>query len=124
MAPRCYANPDPIFQPAMRLIEAITNADPASVTTTFAHQYSTGIIVRLDIPVACGMQQANGLSGTITVTSDTTFLIDINTTKFDPFAIPEDAPANVNICAQVVPIGEVNETLKYAVRNVLPFGPI
>jgi len=124
MAPRCYANPDPIYQPAMRLIAAITNSNPAAVTTTFAHQYSTGIIVRLDIPVADGMQQANGLIGPITVTSPTTFTMAIDTTQFDPFSIPMSAPPNINICAQVVPVGEVNETLDYAVRNVLPFGPL
>jgi hypothetical protein len=124
MAPRCYANPNPIYQPAMRLIAAITNANPAEVTTTFAHQYDTGLIVRLDIPPACGMPQANGQQGTITVTSSTTFTIDIDTTFFEPFSIPVDPPTRINICAQVVPIGEINETVRYATRNVLPFGPL
>ncbi len=124
MAPRCYANPNPIYYPAMRLIEAITNAEIALVTTTFAHQYKDGLIVRLDIPSACGMQQANTLTGAIAVLSDTTFLIDIDTTNFDAFAIPVDPPAAVNICAQVVPVGEVNETLRNATVNTLPFGPL
>jgi hypothetical protein len=124
MGSACYANPNPIFQPAMRLIASITNSFPVVVTTTFAHQYSTGIIVRLDIPVADGMQQANGMTGPITVTSSTTFTMPLDTTYFDPFSIPMSAPPNVNTCAQVVPIGEVNGTLDFAVRNVLPFGPL
>jgi hypothetical protein len=125
--PRCYANPNPTFQPAMRLISAITNSFPAVVTTSFAHQYKTGTIVRLDIPVACGMQQANQAFGPIEVLSTTTFSMPINTTQYDVFAIPvlPDPPdincePHINICAQVEPIGEVNDTLKAATQNVLP----
>lgn len=117
--PRCYANPNPIFQPAMRLITAITNAQAATVTTSFAHQYITGLQVRLDIPVACGMQQANGLVGSIIVVSPSMFKIDIDTTLMDPFSIPSPANPHDNICALVVPVGEVNELLKGALVNVL-----
>jgi|ERR1044072_58939 hypothetical protein len=116
----CYANPDPIFQPAMRLIASITKSNPAIVTTTFAHQYETGLIVRLDLPPAVGMQQANGSSGTITVIDDTSFSIDIDTTYFDTFEIPGSPGPFDNTCAQVVPIGEVNESLEQATRNILP----
>lgn len=115
----CYANPTPIFQPAMRLITAITNATQAEVTTSFDHQYKTGLIVRLDIPVACGMQQANTLTGTILVVSPSIFIIDIDTTTFDPFSIPVGVSPHVDTCAQVVPVGEVNELLKGAVQNIL-----
>jgi hypothetical protein len=116
----CYAVPSPTFQPAMRLIAAITNANPAAVTTTFDHDYHSGLIVRLDIPVADGMQQANGLTGTITVTGSDTFTIDIDTTFFDVFAIPGSPSPHQNTCAQVVPIGEVNESLAQSTQNVLP----
>jgi len=116
----CYANPNPIFQPAMRLIASITNSSPATVTTTFAHQYETGLIVRLDLPPAVGMQQADGATGTITVIDDTSFFIDIDTTYFDIFSIPVSPGPFDNTCAQVVPIGEVNESLDQATRNVLP----
>lgn len=116
----CYANPDPIFQPAMRLIASITNANPATVTTTFAHQYESGLIVRLDLPPAVGMQQANGSVGTIEVIDDTSFFIDIDTTLFDLFTIPPSPGPFDNTCAQVVPIGEVNEQLDQATRNILP----
>lgn len=118
----CYANPNPIFQPATRLITAITNAFPAVVTTSFAHQYVNGTVVRLDIPPADGMQQANQLTGTILVLSPTTFSIDIDTRLFAPFAIPAAPATNVQICAFVVPIGSANDTLKPAELNILnPF---
>lgn len=75
----------PVFQKAMRIITAITNAFPASVTTSFNHNYITGMIVRLNIPMGYGMQQANQLYGPIIVTGNTTFTIDIDTISMDPF---------------------------------------
>lgn len=75
----------PIFQRAMRVISNITNAYPAAVTTTTNHQYVTGMYIRLNIPDGFGMQQANQLYSKITVTGDTTFTIDIDTTLMDPF---------------------------------------
>jgi len=117
--PRCYANPNPIYQPAMRLILSITNSRQALVTTTFDHQYGTGIIVRFDIPPACGMQEINGMTGAIIVVSPSMFTVDIDTTNFTPFAIPVGANPHVDICAQVVPIGEINELLTQATRNIL-----
>ena len=117
----CYANPYPVFQPAMRLITDITKDNPAQVTTSFPHQYITGTIVRLDIPPADGMPQADGMTGAIIVTGPTTFTIDLDTTYFEPFAIPNNPSPHTAVCAQVVPIGEVNETLQAATQNVLPY---
>lgn len=116
--PNYYANPNPIFQPAMRLITAITNANPAVVTTSFANQFITGTIVRLDIPPACGMQQANQLMGAISVISPTTFSITIDTTQFDVFSIPIFNPS-INTAAQVVPFAELNSMLTAATQNIL-----
>lgn len=116
----CYANPDPTFQPSMRLISAITNGNPAVVTTTFGHDFVSGTLVRLYIPVIDGMFQASNLVGTITVTGPTTFTIDIDTTSFDVFAIPVAPSPHDNTCALVVPIGEVNDILSAATQNVLP----
>jgi hypothetical protein len=114
----CYANPDPQFQPAMRLISAITNANPASVTTTFAHDYITGTIVRFYIPKAEGMTQLDKMKGTITVTGNTTFTVDIDTTSFDVFAIPGAPAWYQNTCATVVPVGQVSTQLTASVRDV------
>jgi hypothetical protein len=118
--PNYYANPNPIFQPAMRLIAAITQSNPAIVTTTFNHQYLSGTVVRLDIPAACGMIQANQLTGAICVITPNTFAINIDTTLFQAFVLPS-FNKNMNSAAQCVPIGEINETLLAATQNVLPF---
>jgi len=110
----------PTFQPAMRIISAVTKANPASVTTTFNHQYLTGAIVRLNIPTGFGMVQANQLYAPIIVTGNTTFTIDINTTQFDVFAAATSYPHNRQ-SASVTPVGEISSMLSSAVQNVLPY---
>ena len=115
----CYAVEDPTFQPAMRVISAITNASPAEVTTTFDHDYVTGTIVRLIVPKALGMRQADKLVGEITVTATDTFTIDIDTTLFNAFSIPGSPAPYVNVCGLVIPIGEDTDTLAASTRNTL-----
>jgi hypothetical protein len=115
----CYALTSPVYGPAMRIISAITNAANASVTTTFDHGYVDGTIIRFDIPPALGMQQLNQQTSPIVVTGPTTFIISINTTNFEPFAIPSGLSPHINICGLSVPIGEVNSTLEASVINQL-----
>jgi hypothetical protein len=119
----CWAYPNPVFQKSMRIILSITNAFPALVTTTFAHNFITGQIIRLIIPTLCGMQQANQLLATIVVTGTTTFLTDIDSTYFDPFVVPSSVPPGTTgfTCPQVVPVGEVSALLTAATQNVLPY---
>ena len=109
---------DPTFEPALRNISTITNDNPASVTTTFDHDYVSGTIVRFFIPPQFGMQQIDSLSGEITVTGTDTFTVDINTLKFDTFSVPTDFPYDKQV-AQVIPIGENSSQLTAATRNVL-----
>ena len=116
---QCYAYQNPVFGPAMRIISAISNAYPASVTTTFAHGYVDGTIIRFDIPPACGMQQINQMTAPLLVTSRTTFTVDIDTRQFAPFVVPVGLGPFIDVCGQSVPIGEENDTLKAAVVNQL-----
>lgn len=109
---------DPTYQPAMRIINAITNANPAAITTSFAHDYITGTIVRFVVPDGYGMKQLNKLYGVITVTGATTFTVSIDTTHFDTFVIPGSYPESYQH-AQVTPIGEINSLLTGATENVL-----
>lgn len=116
-----YTNP--VFQPARRTITAITNAFPVSISTSFAHDYVTGTIVRIDIPAtptgatSCGMPQINQMFGPINVTSSTTFTLPIDTRSFDPFVGLSSLFTNY---PQAVPIGEVSSILSAAVQNILP----
>lgn len=115
--PRCYVNEDPRFQPAVRLIAAVTNEVRATVTTTFDHDYISGTKVRFYTDQAVGMTQINHMKGTITVTGDTTFTVDIDTTDFDVFSIPGAPAWYENTCALVVPIGQIASQLTASVRD-------
>jgi hypothetical protein len=129
MAPATYATfyayPNPIYQPAMRLVSAITNAFPAQVTTTFAHLYQSGTIVRMYVPfpTVFGMPQINQQVGEITVTGATTFTINIDTTNYFPFTYNATPPVFINQAPMVVPIGEDNAILNAAVVNTLNSNP-
>lgn len=108
-----------MFLPAMRVITNITNDFPAVVTTSFDHNYISGLIIGLFIPDGFGMLQANGLFGPITVLSPTTFSIKIDTRNFDTFVIPGSFPYDQQ-SAQCTPVGEINSQLSGAVKNILP----
>jgi len=111
------AQTKPIFKPAMRIIVAISNTYPASVTTSFDHGYLSGLIIRVVVPVKYGMSQINEKFGSIIVTGTTTFDVDIDTRYFSQFVVP-GSPEQY---AQSIPIGEINSTLSSASKNVLPF---
>lgn len=113
----CYADPNPVFSNPMRLIETMTQSFPVVITTTFDHGYSTGLIVRLFIPPKIGMQQANRFYGPIVVTGAATFTMDLDTTNFDAYNVPD--VWYIRACGQVIPIGEVNETVYLANVNIL-----
>lgn len=113
------AQTNPIFQPAMRVIESVTNAYPALITTTFSHQYATGMVVRLNIPPGFGMQEANQLYSEIIVTGDTTFTMNIDTSDMDPYVNSSKFPFSYQ-SGQVTSIAENNRTILNAVRNTLP----
>ena len=115
--PEWYANPDPRFQPAMRIVTGITNADPVVVTTNPDHDYVDGIIVRLYVPNNYGMRQINNYVGPITVLSANTFSMDLNTTEYDSFLVPA-SPPYYRFTALVVPIGNLLDVYNVGVRNV------
>jgi len=119
--PQYYSVAFPTFQPAMRNITAITNALAAQVTTNIAHQYIDGMIVRIYVPDGFGMTQINQQTGVIAIVDTTNFIIDIDTTNYDPFVIPSEQPGHFFTPAQVVPVGELNDMLTAATRNVLPY---
>jgi len=122
MPQACIAERFPAYQPAMRIITAISQTNPAVITTSFDHQYIDGLIVRLYIPLANGMQQISGnycnnsLKPTtyeVTVTGLGTFSIPVDATSFEAFVNNE--------CSSVVPVAEINSQLTNATRNVLPY---
>jgi hypothetical protein len=103
------------FLPNRQYIENISNSNPAVVTTTQPHGYDSTLVVRLFFPPGYnfGMTQLINDLFQITVLSNVTFSIPVNTTSFDPFVIPPD-PKQL---PQVIPAAEVGSTLSEAVRN-------
>jgi len=126
-SPNYYGQQLPEFQPAMRNILSITNANPAVITTTFDgvtpgnHLYQTGLIVRLYIPDGFGMVQANHIDAPITVLNATQFSMPIDTTNFPAYAVPPYFPGFHGTPGMVEPVGEINSILYQATQNVLPY---
>lgn len=115
-----FAIASPTYQPAMRLVTAVTNASTAVVTTSFDHDYLVGLIVRVYVPSEWKMFQIDRLVGTIiAVPTDDTFTIDIDTTNFDTFVVPAPEPWYINNYAMVVPVGSLSASINQATRNVL-----
>ena len=105
---------NPKYNPCKKLIASITRATDALVTTTTEHEFTTGLIVRLLVPQACGMFQIDRMTAQITVVDAYSFTTGIDSSKFDAFVIPPflptpgGVPEHYNVLAEVLPIGEGN----------------
>jgi hypothetical protein len=115
----CFLDPETTFLPARRLVVNITNSNPMHIATYNDHGYITGQTVRLYIGSACGMPQANKLTGEIAVTSPNTFDVNIDSTFFDGWVLPLAPTASDDICTYVIPIGENTAMLNAAFHNAL-----
>jgi len=112
-----YTDPDPRFQPAMRQILTISKSNPVIIQTTIDHDYESDIIVRILVPDSFGMSQINDKIGKISVLSDDTFSMDIDTTNYDSFLAPIEPPYNYST-ALVIPIGNITSKTNLGLRNV------
>lgn len=105
-----------LYYPGNRVIANITAANPAVVTTLVDHGYTTGQIVRIKVPAACGMIQMNDLTGTVIALNASTFSINIDATAFTAFNFP--LPGAVPFTpAEVIPLGDSAPTLLGATLN-------
>ncbi len=89
MSANPYLAPSPVV-PGFLLITAITQAFPmvVSITDSDYNTYTVGQLVRLNIPASYGMQQANGQVGRITLVSGTNFSLNLNSSGYDVFTVP------------------------------------
>lgn len=116
------ANPgniNPTWAPLFNTITAITNANPAQVTTGTNHGYVVGLYVRFFFPANFGMAPLNdNVFLIINIPTPTTFLIDANTIDYAPFTI-----STTKQIPQVIPVAEISQILSMAERNTLiPIG--
>lgn len=95
----------PLYYPRNTVITGITAANPMVITTATNHGLTVGQQVRLRVPSALGMVQANNLTAVITAVTNTTITLgSINSTAFTAFAWP--AVTSVPFTpAYVIPIG-------------------
>lgn len=122
---------DPIYYPRRRFVANITAAASAVVTTTVDHGFTVGQDMVFKVPAEFGMVQMDGLRGTITAVTASTFTVDIDSSTFTAYEFPLNADVPFTP-AQVIPFGEdvaqarsssVNE-LEDATDNVAYLGMI
>lgn len=89
--------------------------------TTEANTYIVGMAIRLFVPIAYGMYQANNLVGTITTINGNDFTLNIDSSQFDPFVVPAiPVGKRVENPASICPSGSRN--LQYDnTTNIVPF---
>lgn len=108
------------FRPIPSLISSITSSGAITIITTSSpHSYPTGLTVRIRVPVdfgidigvrgVVGMREIDGLSSPITVIDATSFSMNIDSSTFEPFFIPNPWPKRIGLRPQAVPIGEIPE---------------
>lgn len=93
----------------------ITQANPGVVTTTTDHGYLDGLYVRFYFPANFGMYQVNGNVYQITVLTNSTFAIDVDTRTYDAF----NSALSTTQTPQVIPVAEISSTLRNAEKNNL-----
>lgn len=98
-----------VFVPQLNLIQNVTNAEQAVVTTITAHGYTDGIYVRVNVPITYGMEIFE--ESPIVVLSTTSFSTLINTIDLDPFVAPTLYPPVGFTPAQVVPMGGTTDNI-------------
>ena len=111
------------FLPAAQIINNITRANPAVVTTTTNHGYLTGLFVRIVIPYTGSMEQVNEKIYEITVLNNTGFSIPVDSTNFDPFNTAPLWLLTPIQEAQAIPVAEINSSLSQAAANIGPNNP-
>jgi hypothetical protein len=103
--------PPVITVPSALVITAITQSLPMVITveignpSTEANTYIVGMSVRLFVPYAYGMYQANNIIGTITAISGPNFTVNVDSSLFDAFVVPS---GNTEQPATIAPAGSRN----------------
>lgn len=106
------------FDPKRLWITGITAANPMVVSVSTTHLYNVGSKVRLIVPAAFGMVEANNLLGEVTAIGANTLTLDIDSSAFTAFAYPTSATAAAGVTfPQVVPVGEDASILTDRIYN-------
>lgn len=100
------------FYPRRRFIvplsgnAGITQAASAVVSMSVAHDFTVGEKVRLKVPSAYGMSEANNQVATVTATSTYTVTLDLDSSGFSAFSLPTSAIYAAGVTpAEIIPAG-------------------
>lgn len=93
------------WYPSVRRIVNITQAFPAVVTTSVDSNYIPGQLIRLNVPAAFGMTQADGLLVTVLSVTGGLVTINLDTTGFSAFVFPLVAAYPFSP-AETIPVGQ------------------
>lgn len=109
---------NPLYVPEKNYITGITAANPMVVTLSVTHNLAINDKVRLSVPSAFSMTQADGLVGTVTAvnTTNNTITLDIDSSAFTAFSFPASASVPFTH-AHVVPFGDVANGVDQALDN-------
>ena len=84
----------------------ITQAANAVVSTSVAHDFTVGEKVRLIVPSAYGMTEANNKVATVTAVGTYTVTLDLDSSAFTAFSLPTSAVYAAGVTpARIVPAG-------------------
>lgn len=84
----------------------ITQATSAVVSTSVAHDFTVGEEVSLRVPSAYGMSEANNQKATVTAVGTYTVTLDLDTSAYTAFVMPDSATAAAGVSpAVIVPSG-------------------
>lgn len=103
-APTFFKLSDANYVPKRREISDVSNATNALVTTTEAHGYEVGQFVRLHVDERY-LMKLDGVKGKVlTVPTDTTFTVDVDTSSQFTYTTPTYSDGNGFTESHVVPI--------------------
>lgn len=97
------------YLPLNVLISSISTGNTTAITTSSAHYYVVGQLVRFHIAKPYGMRELDERLAYVTsVPTSTSFEIDVNSVGFSAFVPSPTYPGNVP--AQVSPVGDRNNS--------------
>jgi len=110
------------FQPSVFVITAISQGQTTTITTSADNNYVIGQLVRVTMPAAFGIRQINEqLAYVISIISPIQFVIDLNSSQFDPFIAP---PLHYSTLPQVMAVGDINSGVISQNGRSVPFTTI
>jgi hypothetical protein len=104
------------YQPSRFVISGITLGQTTVVTTSVAHNYVIGQLVRLIIPPSFGCRQLNESSGyVLSIPTTTSVEVGIYSAGGNPYK-----SSSATTVAQILAIGDINGGIISTTGNIVP----